>query len=97
MRVSYSTLAMLDQAGDEAAHTLLVAWNGMCGIIWETDFLQAHYRGKGDYLVMRSTLPYDKQQVFAPYRLFEPSPEASKWNLVPEHPITQDMWYQKAR
>lgn len=93
MRLSYSTLAMLDQAGDEAAHTILVAWGGICGILWETDHVQAHYRAKLDYLVLRIQLPYEEQHVVAPYQ-WESFPQS----LILQHPIISDTtWYQKGR
>jgi hypothetical protein len=63
MRISYSTLALLDQYGDKAAHVILRAWKDSCGLLWESCDHSTHYCPKLDYFVI---LQPEGQQVFAP-------------------------------
>ena len=95
MRLSYSTLALLDQTGDEAAHTILVAWGSICGILWETTLVSAHYRAQQDYLVLRVEDNF-AGTVAAPCRWWSTH---TPLTLTLEHPIIHDTsyWYQKGR
>lgn len=89
MRLSYSTLALLDSLGDHSAHVILRAWKEEAGILLEPKFLQVYYRPSHDHLVMRG-----EHMVAAPYHWMPAAPQT----LTLEHPLLQDqLWFQKAR
>jgi hypothetical protein len=93
MRVSYSTLLLLAEEGDDAGAAAIMtrAWKEESGILWESDDLRVYYRFIPDYFVMHTS---DGRTIAAPTR-WDQMPQSF---LVLSHPIIQDpFWYQKAR
>jgi hypothetical protein len=52
MRVSLSTLTMLEQAGDTAAYHMAKLWTDEVGFIYQPEYLQVYYRGQTDRFVL---------------------------------------------
>lgn len=54
MRLSYSTLTLLEQTGDEAAAVITRAWKVESGLLWEDDSLQVNYHRHNEHFALRS-------------------------------------------
>jgi hypothetical protein len=89
MQLSYSTLLLLQQTGDQGATLILRAWKEEAGCLWEPEFLRVDYKPVWDYYAMQvSTAPgvlYRK--VIAPFR----------WAQVDWAPILADKLHQPLR
>lgn len=67
MRLSLSTLTMLEQAGDTAAYHMAKLWVGEVGFIYQPEYLQVYYRGRTDRFVLYI---WDKARAVAPGEWF---------------------------